>query len=63
MNYKIVIHPFFMAGYVKPHLPFNAPSKYWDLYNMNNINASVNHTFPESVPKVANHKWGELLVL
>lgn len=53
--------PFFMAiGYVKPHLPFNAPSKYWDLYKLNNINLPVNHTFPESVPKVANHKWGEL---
>ena len=53
--------PFFMAvGYVKPHLPFNAPSKYWDLYKVNNINLPMNHTFPESVPKVANHKWGEL---
>ena len=53
--------PFFMAvGYVKPHLPFNAPSKYWDLYKENNITLPVNHIFPESVPKVANHKWGEL---
>ncbi len=53
--------PFFMAvGYVKPHLPFNAPSKYWNLYLENDITLPVNHIFPESVPKVANHKWGEL---
>ena len=30
--------PFFLAlGFMKPHLPFNAPKKYWDLYNRSNI--------------------------
>lgn len=53
--------PFLMAvGYVKPHLPFNAPAKYWELYNENNFKLPDNHVFPESVPKIANHKWGEL---
>lgn len=30
--------PFFMGvGFWKPHLPFNAPQKYWDLYDRNNL--------------------------
>jgi len=53
--------PFFLAvGFVKPHLPFNAPKKYWDLYDIGNIKLPDNATFPETVPQVANHKWGEL---
>lgn len=30
--------PFFLAvGFSKPHLPFNAPTKYWDLYDRDKI--------------------------
>ncbi|MCK5794679.1 MAG: sulfatase-like hydrolase/transferase [Anaerolineales bacterium] len=30
--------PFFLSvGYYRPHLPFNAPKKYWDLYDRNSI--------------------------
>jgi iduronate 2-sulfatase len=37
-DYKNGEQPFFMAvGFHKPHLPFNAPKKYWDLYDVNEI--------------------------
>ena len=53
--------PFFLAvGFVKPHLPFNAPKKYWDLYDTDDIKLPENNTFPETAPSWASHKWGEL---
>ena len=48
------------VGFVKPHLPFNAPKKYWDLYDAEKIALPKNSVFPKSAPKIANHKWGEL---
>jgi iduronate 2-sulfatase len=34
--------PFFLAvGFYKPHLPFNSPKKYWDLYNPDDIDMSA----------------------
>ena len=43
--YKNSGEPFFLAvGFFKPHLPFNAPKKYWDLYDRNAI------TVPPNVP-------------
>ena len=60
-QFKADGQPFFLAvGFVKPHLPFNAPKKYWDLYDPNSITLPENSTFPESAPQRANHKWGEL---
>ena len=53
--------PFFMAvGFVKPHLPFNAPKKYWDLYKESEITLPKNTSFSKSAPEIANHSWGEL---
>jgi iduronate 2-sulfatase len=58
---KVEGNPFFMAvGFVKPHLPFNAPKKYWDLYKESEITLPKNNFFSESAPKIANHSWGEL---
>ena len=53
--------PFFLAlGFVKPHLPFNAPNKYWDLYDPKKINLPDNFVQPPSTPKKAFHTSGEL---
>ncbi|HCQ39479.1 MAG TPA: iduronate-2-sulfatase, partial [Verrucomicrobiales bacterium] len=35
--------PFFLAvGLTKPHLPFVAPQKYWDLYNREDFKMPAN---------------------
>lgn len=53
--------PFFLAvGFVKPHLPFNAPRKYWDLYPEDSVSLAANRLFPEKAPQQAWHNWGEL---
>lgn len=52
---------FFLAvGFVKPHLPFTAPKKYWDLYDIDSIQLPKNSTFPATAPAIAKHSWGEL---
>lgn len=53
--------PFFMAvGYKKPHLPFNAPKKYWDMYNVDEIKPADNPYHPENVSQFFNYNFGEL---
>ncbi len=53
--------PFFLAvGFYKPHLPFNAPKKYWDLYNPEDIELPEHMYPPENVPEIALTNWGEL---
>ncbi len=53
--------PFFLAvGFWKPHLPFNAPKKYWDLYDRDAIPMSPNPFRPENAPDAAIHNSGEL---
>ena len=60
-NLKATGKPFFLAvGFVKPHLPFNAPKKYWDLYDFNKIELPKNNQFQANVPSRARHLWGEL---
>jgi iduronate 2-sulfatase len=54
-------NPFFLAvGLLKPHLPFNAPSKYWDMYDPANISLPDNYLQPETTPRIAYHNFGEL---
>jgi len=53
--------PFFLAlGFKKPHLPFNAPKKYWNIYKREDIDLPESYFQPESTPKKAFHKYGEL---
>jgi arylsulfatase A-like enzyme len=52
---------FFLAvGFLKPHLPFVAPKKYWGLYNEKDIGLSDNPHPPRDCPTFALHNSGEL---
>ncbi|MPZ19413.1 MAG: sulfatase-like hydrolase/transferase [Luteitalea sp.] len=53
--------PFFLGvGFWKPHLPFNAPKKYWDLFDPDAIPAPLPAGPPTDVPKIALHDFREL---
>lgn len=53
--------PFFItAGFTKPHLPFNAPKKYWDMYDRDALDPAANPFIPKGAPREAMHNWGEL---
>jgi iduronate 2-sulfatase len=53
--------PFFLAvGFVKPHLPFTCPQKYWDLYPIDSIHLPANAKQPEHAPAPAFHNNYEL---
>ena len=47
------------VGLSKPHLPFNSPKKYWDLYDKNQFEIPSRKK-PEGVYKLALSPWGEL---
>jgi len=47
------------VGLTKPHLPFNAPKKYWDLYNRAQFNVPAKLA-PKDMYKLALTNWGEL---
>ena len=53
--------PFFLAvGFLKPHLPFVAPKKYWDLYDPGKIPLPLIDHLPDGAPSYAGHDNGEL---
>ncbi len=53
--------PFFLAvGYYRPHLPFNAPKKYWDLYDRDKIPLAENDDLPKDAPTMAINTIREL---
>ena len=51
---------FFGVGYYRPHLPFNAPKKYWDLYDRSAIPLAENDRLPEGAPLMAINNLREL---
>ena len=53
--------PFFLAvGMAKPHLPFVAPKKYWDLYDPAKIYVPPFQKLPAGAPGFVGHSNGEL---
>ncbi|MBC8351868.1 MAG: sulfatase [Planctomycetes bacterium] len=53
--------PFFLAvGFHKPHLPFIAPKKYFDLYDRDEIALATNPFPPRDAPKFATYNWNDL---
>ena len=53
--------PFFIAlGFVKPHLPFTAPKKYWDLYDPAAFPLAQRKSPPEGAPRYAGKTLLEL---
>ena len=54
--------PFFLAvGFRKPHLPFNAPQRYWDPYPLDEIERPEPDALPLGAPfeAWATDAWGE----
>ena len=52
--------PFFMGvGFFKPHLPFNAPRKYWDMYDEWKITLTPSPAIPTNVHLASLQESGE----
>jgi iduronate 2-sulfatase len=53
--------PFFLAvGFFKPHLPFNAPRDYWDMYEASEELLAANPGRPENAPSEAFYSLQQL---
>ncbi|HLP25368.1 MAG TPA: sulfatase [Acidobacteriota bacterium] len=53
--------PFFLAvGFLKPHLPFFAPKRYWDLYDRSSFTLPAQRTWPTGMPHIASMDSEEL---
>jgi len=53
--------PFFLTiGFHRPHLPFVAPKKYWDLFDESKIDLARFRKHAKNSPEYAYHTWGEL---
>jgi len=60
-TFKANDESFFLGvGFLKPHLPFNAPKKYWDMYNRDDFGNITNPDRPVGAPDIAFHNSQEL---
>ncbi len=58
---RVKSDPFFLAvGLIRPHLPFNCPKRYWDLYNRDEIRLPSYARPPKDSPNFALTSWGEM---
>jgi arylsulfatase A-like enzyme len=58
---RLQSRPFFLAvGFAKPHLPFSAPRKYWEMYQRDQIHISEVRDWPKDMPSFAGMDSGEL---
>ena len=60
-NFAGTDKPFFLAaGFIRPHLPFVVPRKYWDLYERDKIPLVCSPQLPEGAPPFAMNTMYEL---
>jgi len=60
-NHKQTGQPFFVvSGYRKPHAPWEAPQRCYDLYNVSSIPVAKNKVLPKNAPLVA---WSQQLAV
>ena len=53
--------PFFITvGFVRPHLPFSAPKRYWDLYRREDVPLPTVEDLPAGAPSIAGKRGGEI---
>jgi len=59
-EFKQADKPFFLAvGFQKPHMPFTAPSKYWELHDRADLAEPSFARMPTGAPPLAGHDWPE----